>query len=342
MGPRTRIARIPALVLVAVAAALLAATAIAGVTVYTNSFSSKGGSKELRHAEGKNCQKSWRQKAKKVVVRAKKGKTVCGYRPPVEGDADAPDHYFKATEKMAKSTPKSVRDRVYTGIAVRSGKDVGYELWVFPTDRKFKLARLNGGSKPTFLAKGGNKAIKGRGKANHLGLKAVGSKIIARANGKRLAKTVPKRGKGRRAQGRADARLQEEALEAGLHDRRRPRAAGPQPVARPSSSGWRVSLYPHAMATETLERPRTGGPGSGVGGNWLVIVLNDDHNTFEHVARTLSNVIPGVSIDQGYRFADKIHSAGQAIVWTGLKETAELYWELLKDAGLTMAPLECH
>jgi hypothetical protein len=89
-----------------------------------------------------------------------------------------------------KSTPKSVRDRVYTGIAVRSAKDDGYELWVFPTERKFKLARLNGGSKPTFLAKGGNKAIKGRGKANHLGLKAVGSKIIAKANGKRLAKTV--------------------------------------------------------------------------------------------------------------------------------------------------------
>ena len=73
-----------------------------------------------------------------------------------------------------------------------------------------------------------------------------------------------------------------------------------------------------------------------------MIVLNDDHNTFEHVARTLSNVIPAVSLDQGYRLADKIHSAGQAIVWTGLKETAELYWELLKDAGLTMAPLECH
>ena len=190
MGPRTRKARIPALALVAVTAALLAATAIAGVTVYTNNFSSKGGAKELRHGEGKSCQRSWRQKAKKVVIRAKKGPNVCGYRPPVEGDADAPDHYFKATEKLAKNTPKSVRDRVYLGIAVRSAKNVGYELWVFPTERKFKLARLNGGSKPTFLAKGGNKAIKGRGKANHLGLKAVGSKIIAKANGKRLAKTV--------------------------------------------------------------------------------------------------------------------------------------------------------
>jgi ATP-dependent Clp protease adaptor protein ClpS len=27
-------------------------------------------------------------------------------------------------------------------------------------------------------------------------------------------------------------------------------------------------------------------------------------------------------------------------VWTGMKETAELYWEQLRDAGLTMAPLE--
>jgi ATP-dependent Clp protease adaptor protein ClpS len=96
------------------------------------------------------------------------------------------------------------------------------------------------------------------------------------------------------------------------------------------------------MTTETLERPRTAGPESGVGGNWMVIVVNDDHNTFDHVARTLSNVIPGVSLDDGYRFADKIHNTGRAIVWTGVKEKAELYWELLRDAGLTMAPLEQH
>jgi ATP-dependent Clp protease adaptor protein ClpS len=73
-----------------------------------------------------------------------------------------------------------------------------------------------------------------------------------------------------------------------------------------------------------------------------VIVLNDDHNTFEHVARTLARVIPGVSLEQGYRFADKIHSGGQAIVWAGPREPAELYWQQLKDAGLTMAPLETH
>jgi len=94
------------------------------------------------------------------------------------------------------------------------------------------------------------------------------------------------------------------------------------------------------MATETIERTRGAGPGSGVGGNWLVIVLNDDHNTFDHVARTLASVIPGVSLERGYGFADEIHNRGQAIVWTGAREPAELYWEQLVAAGLTMAPLE--
>jgi ATP-dependent Clp protease adaptor protein ClpS len=92
--------------------------------------------------------------------------------------------------------------------------------------------------------------------------------------------------------------------------------------------------------SETVERPRTAGPGEGLGGAWRVIVLNDDHNTFEGVASTLSRVIPGVSYDQGLAIADRIHNTGQAIVWSGPKEPAEHYWELLNDAGLTMAPLE--
>jgi ATP-dependent Clp protease adaptor protein ClpS len=96
------------------------------------------------------------------------------------------------------------------------------------------------------------------------------------------------------------------------------------------------------MATETIEQERVGGPGSGVGGAWHVIVLNDNHNTFDHVASTLARVIPGVTLEHGHRFADKIHNAGQAIVWTGEREPAEHYWEQLQEAGLTMAPLEQH
>ncbi|MBA2523964.1 MAG: ATP-dependent Clp protease adaptor ClpS [Solirubrobacterales bacterium] len=96
------------------------------------------------------------------------------------------------------------------------------------------------------------------------------------------------------------------------------------------------------MSTTTVERPRTSGPGSGLGGNWLVIVRNDDHNTFEHVAGTLARTIPGVDYERGMGFANTIHSSGRAIVWTGQRETAEHYWEQLVSAGLTMAPLEQH
>jgi ATP-dependent Clp protease adaptor protein ClpS len=94
------------------------------------------------------------------------------------------------------------------------------------------------------------------------------------------------------------------------------------------------------MSSEVVEVPKVRDPGSGLEDNWRVIVLNDDHNTFDHVAHTLARTIPGISVAGGYALADTIHNTGQAIVWSGVKETAELYWEQLQDAGLTMAPLE--
>lgn len=91
---------------------------------------------------------------------------------------------------------------------------------------------------------------------------------------------------------------------------------------------------------ETIERPLTRGPGSGLGAPWHVIVKNDDHNTFDGVAHMLSSTLPGVTLDGGYKFADEIHNTGSATVWSGMLEPAELYWEQLCDFGLTMAPLE--
>jgi ATP-dependent Clp protease adaptor protein ClpS len=93
--------------------------------------------------------------------------------------------------------------------------------------------------------------------------------------------------------------------------------------------------------SETIELPRTGGPGTGMDGSWRVIVRNDGHNTFDHVARTLARFIPGVTLERGHEIAGMIHNSGQAIVYSGHQEAAEHYWELLKGAGLTMAPLEC-
>ncbi len=94
-------------------------------------------------------------------------------------------------------------------------------------------------------------------------------------------------------------------------------------------------------ATKTPPRERiTDGTGSDLDAPWHVIVLNDSHNTFEGVAFALSTVLPGVGYDRGMTYANRIHSSGRAIVWSGHQERAEHYWEQLKGYGLTMAPLE--
>jgi len=74
--------------------------------------------------------------------------------------------------------------------------------------------------------------------------------------------------------------------------------------------------------------------------NYKVIVLNDDFNTFQHVASCLMKYIPGMTSDSAWELTEKVHHEGQAIVWVGPQEQAELYHQQLRREGLTMAPLE--
>lgn len=92
-------------------------------------------------------------------------------------------------------------------------------------------------------------------------------------------------------------------------------------------------------STPTRKRPDSGS-GRGLGDACRVIVKNDNHNTFEGVAFALAATLPAVTYEQGLRLADRIHNAGQTIVWSGHRELAELYWSQLDGHGLTMAPLE--
>jgi ATP-dependent Clp protease adaptor protein ClpS len=94
-----------------------------------------------------------------------------------------------------------------------------------------------------------------------------------------------------------------------------------------------------ATATPPRERTRRS-TGGGSDEAWRVIVLNDDHNTFEGVAAALASVIPGIGLPEGFALANRIHNTGQAIVWSGHREAAEHYWSQLAELGLTMAPLE--
>jgi ATP-dependent Clp protease adaptor protein ClpS len=95
------------------------------------------------------------------------------------------------------------------------------------------------------------------------------------------------------------------------------------------------------MTTMTPPRERErSSTGSGTGDAWRIIVLNDNHNTFEGVAFALASTIPGVDYDKGMKLATKIDASGQAVVWSGDRERAELYHSQLEEHGLTMAPLE--
>ncbi|MFN5854422.1 MAG: ATP-dependent Clp protease adapter ClpS [Pseudanabaenaceae cyanobacterium] len=74
--------------------------------------------------------------------------------------------------------------------------------------------------------------------------------------------------------------------------------------------------------------------------NYKVIVLDDDFNTFEHVATCLLKYIPHMTEPKAWELTNQVHFEGLAIVWVGPLEQAELYHEQLKQSQLTMAPLE--
>ena len=71
-----------------------------------------------------------------------------------------------------------------------------------------------------------------------------------------------------------------------------------------------------------------------------VIVLDDDFNTFEHVANCLQAIIPGMSKERSWELTVEVDSEGSAEVWRGPFEQAELYHHQLQSQGLTMAPIE--
>lgn len=102
-----------------------------------------------------------------------------------------------------------------------------------------------------------------------------------------------------------------------------------------------TSIIPQAVSTApTVTRERDAQITKKRYPNYKIIVLNDDFNTFQHVAETLMKYIPNMTGDTAWDLTNRIHFEGQAIVWTGPLEQAELYHSQLTRAGLTMAPLE--
>ena len=71
-----------------------------------------------------------------------------------------------------------------------------------------------------------------------------------------------------------------------------------------------------------------------------IIVLDDNFNTFDHVANCLIKIIPGMSEKRSMELTIQVDNEGSAEVWKGPLEQAELYHQQLVNKGLTMAPIE--
>ena len=71
-----------------------------------------------------------------------------------------------------------------------------------------------------------------------------------------------------------------------------------------------------------------------------IIVLDDNFNSFQHVANCLLTIIPGMSEERSWELTVEVDGEGSAEVWRGPLEQAELYHQQLVSKGLTMAPIE--
>jgi hypothetical protein len=177
--------RLRALIATALLVALGAAAAASagGITVWKTSFKTRAEVREVRALSGpkKKCQKSWKDKTA-LGVSTKGGPVECTMSTPVQGDSAQPNHIVRVLAKMNKATDKKVSKTFYLGVVVRADKNAGYELRIFPKQRKYQLLKSG-----EVLQQGKDNAVAGGTKKNRLQIEAKGSTISGTVNGKAVA-----------------------------------------------------------------------------------------------------------------------------------------------------------
>ena len=68
---------------------------------------------------------------------------------------------------------------------------------------------------------------------------------------------------------------------------------------------------------------------------YRVILHNDDHNSMDHVVRSLLKCVPSLTIEDAAEIMLQAHNNGQATVIECPKEAAEHYRDRLESCGLT-------
>lgn len=68
---------------------------------------------------------------------------------------------------------------------------------------------------------------------------------------------------------------------------------------------------------------------------YRVILHNDDHNSMEHVVRSLLKAVPSLSREEAVRIMFEAHENGQAEVISCSREEAEHYRDRILSFGIT-------
>jgi len=97
------------------------------------------------------------------------------------------------------------------------------------------------------------------------------------------------------------------------------------------------NIYLHdEMSQEVLERKTNIGE-TQPHPNYKLLLLRQTQKDIDFIEARLKRHIPGMSSDKAHQISVAANREGVALVWTGPKEIAELYYELLKSEGLSMA-----
>jgi len=155
--------------LAAAVAALVFAAAVVAQTIgiYRNNMSSPGKRGQVVKLRGAACERGGSQRALRVQIGTRTSE--CAFRTQVVGR----DLEILATERLLRGTPKRIRNRTFLMLELRAGAGGGYQLRVFPMQRKYQLVKAEPGGERSFLAIGkGVRRIRGIDKANKLRLRA--------------------------------------------------------------------------------------------------------------------------------------------------------------------------
>ncbi len=158
-----------ALLAAALASLAVAASASAAlIGLYRNPMQSDAQRGQIGKLSGERCGRGGSDQAFRITIG--KATSECAYRTPVVGR----DLEISATERLFAATPKAVKRKAFLAVNLRTGEaGAGYQLAVFPLQRKAQLRKVRSDGSVQFLhIEKGVDTIRGTDEPNALRLRA--------------------------------------------------------------------------------------------------------------------------------------------------------------------------